>query len=161
MTRSFTLTGRHVLAILLGFFLMIVVANSIFITLAVKSFPGEQEKKSYLQGLNFNDRLAERDAQAALGWAVELTDGFEGDRAVLDLQFLSDKARPVTGLAITGALARPATQTGEREFEFFETAPGVYRAEIEDIDAGAWLFEASAAGRDGEVFRLRKRLEWR
>ena len=37
------------------------------------TFSGEDERKSYLQGLTFNRTLAQRAEQARLGWRAEIT----------------------------------------------------------------------------------------
>jgi len=44
--------------------------NALFITKAVSSFTGEDVKKSYLQGLDYNTTIQTRSAQATLGWNV-------------------------------------------------------------------------------------------
>ena len=74
MARSFRLTGVHVLTAILAFFAVIIFVNAIFLTLALRSYPGEHEAKSYMQGLNYNERLAARERQAALGWTMEIAE---------------------------------------------------------------------------------------
>ncbi|MEO1305623.1 MAG: FixH family protein, partial [Pseudomonadota bacterium] len=66
-----TLKGWHVLLIMLGFFGIMFAVNGVFLYHAITSFPGEDIKKSYVQGLNYNDTLAVRAAQAELGWQAE------------------------------------------------------------------------------------------
>lgn len=158
MTRSFRLKGWHVLTMLLSFFFLILTANLIFVTVAVRSFPGEQEKKSYLMGVAFNDRLDARAAQAALGWRAEIEAAalIEG-RAAIDIAF-SAAAAPVSGLALTGVLARPADDEEDHELTFIELRPGLYRTSVDDVAPGAWKFVATAIGPDDEVFELEKRL---
>lgn len=159
MTGRFSLKGRHVLAMLLAFFASIVAANAIFITLAVRTFPGEEEKKSYLQGLHFNDRLKERESQAALGWNAEIAQERPSTgEAKIELAFMSRSFAPVTGLKVTGSLSGLVDDTKDRALDFVEAAPGVYRVMIVGIDSGAWRLDATATGRRGEVFTLEKRM---
>ena len=72
---KFRLKGWHVLAGMIAFFGVIFSVNAFFITTALRTFPGEETRRSYVQGLAYNDVIAERQAQAALGWsaAVNLT----------------------------------------------------------------------------------------
>ncbi len=156
---SFRLTGRHVLAIVLIFFLSIIAANAIFITFAVKSFPGEQEKKSYLQGLAFNDRIAEREAQAALGWTAAISHmRIESGDTEIALIFTTSGSAPVSGLNISGLFARPADDENDRQLQFSEIAPGRYAAIVKDAEPGVWRLKATAENALGDKFVLEKRL---
>jgi len=155
---SFTLTGKHVLAIFAGFFSIVIIANAIFITLAVKSFPGEQEKKSYLQGIHFNDRIAERDAQNALGWNVEIAAiRSEGDRFFIDLIFQSSAKTALSGLIVEGNIARPTSDKSDAAIGFEEVSAGLYRASV-SASPGAWMLQATATNEKGDRFELEKRL---
>lgn len=150
---SFILRGWHVLAMLLGFFAIIVVANTFLITLAVKSFPGEQEKKSYLQGLTYNQTLNERAAQRALGWdvsisSVRLVDGI----AVLTIDFSDAGGTPVRGLTLTGVLGRPVTDAQDRVLSVSSRGDGRYDVRASDVTPGLWTIEIEAVRADGMVF---------
>lgn len=156
---TFRLNGKHVLAILAGFFLTVIIANSIFIAFAIRSFPGEQEKKSYLQGLAYNDRIAEREAQDMLGWTVRIADAaLSGNRSAIELEFLSATSAPISGLKISGLLVRPASDDSDRNFDFTDVGGGRYQATIDGTSPGVWRFEATAMSESGEEFRLEKRL---
>lgn len=157
----FTLTGKHVLAMLLGFFAVILVANAVFITLAVRSFPGEQEKKSYVQGLDFNRRIAERAAQDALGWSAELeTVRDASGTTVFRLSYRTANGALIGGMSVVGVLVRPSSDGADLDLLFVETEHGVYTASTA-ADAGAWRLDAVADGARGERFRLEKRLTLR
>ena len=159
MTSAFRLTGKHVLAIIVAFFMSVFIANAIFITLAVKSFPGEQEKKSYLQGIAFNDRIAEREAQAALGWTAEISQAsLRSGVAEIELLFEASSQAPISGLGLTGALVRPADDGADHPLAFEQTGPGRYRASVAGVSPGAWRLEAVAIGAHGEKFVLQKRM---
>ncbi|MEK7265508.1 MAG: FixH family protein [Pseudomonadota bacterium] len=159
MTSTFRLTGKHVLAIIVAFFMSIFVANTIFVTLAIKSFPGEQEKKSYLQGLAFNQRVAEREAQKKLGWTALISEAsLNSGVAEIELTFESATAAPVSGLAITGSFARPAAEGDDHALAFEETEAGRYRANVANVAPGLWRFDAVAVSERGEKFVLEKRM---
>lgn len=158
-TGSFRLTGLHVLAMFVAFFLTIIAANAIFITMAVKSFPGEQEKKSYLQGLAYNDRLKAREVQAALGWTAEIASvRLESGKTEIDVVFASSMTAPISGLTITGSLSRAVDDESDHAVEFHAIAPGRYRAALDGVAPGAWRMAATATNDRGAVFILEKRL---
>jgi nitrogen fixation protein FixH len=158
MKDAFILRGKHVLAILLGAFASVIAANAVFITLAVRTFPGEEEKKSYVQGLAYNARLAEREAQERLQWSVGIARlDRAGSQIEIELSFLSHDGRPLSGLMVKGALERPAADD-VRKLEFRELAPGRYRASAANAGPGSWRLDAVATGPDSTIFRLEKKL---
>ena len=159
MASGFRLNGKHVLAIIIAFFMTIVIANSIFITLAVRSFPGEQEKKSYIQGLAFNRRIAEREAQASLGWTAEISEAsLKSGVAAIELSFAGSSSAPLSGLTVTGSLARPAADDDDHALVFEPSGQGRYRATVAGVAAGAWRLDAVAVSARGEKFALEKRM---
>ncbi len=142
---EFRLTGKHVLAALLGFFAMIFIANGIFLTVAVRSFPGEHVEKSYLQGLNYNDTLAEREAQAALGWRASIEEArLENGAAVIGVKFLDADAAPLSGLDLVSSLSRPASDESDQTLRFESVGRGLYRAVASDVGEGAWVLSVAA-----------------
>lgn len=68
MTRRFT--GRHMLAIMLAFFGVIVAVNLSMATVAARTFGGKVVENSYVAGQQFNGWLAEARAQERLGWST-------------------------------------------------------------------------------------------
>jgi len=159
MTSTFRITGRHVLFGMIGFFLLIIAVNAVFITLAVRSFPGEQEEKSYLQGLNFNDRLEAREAQEALGWTVAI-DKAERDRAgaIIELVFKDKTEAPIYDLDIDGALLQPTDNDRDQTLVFSPAGAGRYTAYAENVTPGAWTLNARAVGNSNETFELSTKL---
>ena len=155
MTRAKPITGRHVLLMLVLFFGVMLVANAVFVIVAVRSFPGESEEKSYLQGIHFNETLAARAEQEKLGWRVEIA-GFDRDQ--VELRFYSAEGAVVAGLAVAGDLRRPAFNGADQPLIFRETAPGVYRTELEALDAGAWDLSGVAEDELGQRFAFKARI---
>lgn len=148
------LTGRHVLLMLIGFFGVMLIANVAFVTVAVRSFPGESQKKSYLQGLHYNQTLAERAVQKALGWRAEIT-RVENDLIEVRL-FAGGNA--LTDLTVTGELRRPASAGSDHALAFHEISPGVYRATPALLTSGAWDIEGLAKNARGQEFDFRARV---
>lgn len=155
------LTGRHVLMALLGFFGVIITVNMIFLTFALRSFPGESMKKSYLQGLHYNEILTERAEQAALGWRAELLradrNGAEG---VIELQVFDAAGTPLSGLTVEGELRRPAHSRSDQTLSFMHVGNGVYRTPVSDLAPGAWSLTAQAENAYGDQLDLASRVEF-
>lgn len=151
--------GRHVLIAMLLFFGAIIAINVAFSIVAVRSFPGEDVKRSYLQGLNYNDKLAERSTQAALGWSAGMEVLPQGARAQLRVHFAGKDGRPVDGLTIDGKLRRPATTRDDRAVTFAAEGDGEYVADAGIIAHGAWTFQGVAT-RGTERFEFERRMTW-
>lgn len=146
------ITGWHVLIGVVLFFAIVIAVDVVFMVQAYRSFSGQVASNPYEAGLAFNRTLAQREREAALGWSaqVEALDG----KAVLVR--LSDKSgRPLERLSLTGALERPATETGRQTLDFKPLGDGRYRAPAR-LD-GAW--DLRAVARDGRnSFELETRL---
>lgn len=151
--------GWHVLAAMLAFFGAVIAVNTAFIVYAVRTFPGEDVRRSYLQGLNYNETLADRGAQAALGWRasaalVPLDHGVE-----IEVILRARDGAPVTGANIVGELQWPTTDVFDRALAFEPVGDGRYRARVGELDAGRWRLRAQAR-RDDVAFDLEAELTW-
>ena len=141
------LKGWHVLLIMLGFFGVMFAVNGVFLYHAIVSFPGEDVKKSYVQGLTYNDTLATRAAQAELGWTAEA--GLDGS----DLLFRLHDAdgAPLSNLAVIGEVRRNATRDADHAVVFQYSGNGDYRVEGMDLEAGQWTLRISVFDASGET----------
>lgn len=159
MKAPFRIKGYHVLAAMVGFFAIIIVVNAIFISLAVRSFPGEQEEKSYLQGLHYNDRLKAREAQAALGWTVNIEKAsLLNEAGVIEIAFKDREGAPIYDLAVAGVLSRPADDDHDLQLEFAAAGSGKYHAQVDAIGPGVWSLKAFAANTRNETFEFETKL---
>ncbi len=156
---SFRVTGRFVLFALLALFLVVVAANTVFIAAAVRSFPGEKEEKSYLQGLAYNRTLEARRRQAELGWTARIVnEQFGPAGASIDIAFATRGDAPISDLAVKATLSRTVDDREDREAIFELIAPGTYRAVLEDLAPGLWALSATATNTAGESLSLEKKL---
>lgn len=152
------LTGGHVLAALLGFFALVVVANASFLYFAVKTYPGEKEKKSYRQGLLFNEVLDARAAQDALGWRAAIDSVVrDGDAVTLIVSFKGAGESPLGGLELAGTLARPASDEADRSVVFTPNGAGRYAAMLA-VESGAWDLTVTALSSGGDRFQFTNRV---
>ena len=154
------LRGGHVLAAMLAFFGIVIAINIAFSVIAVRTFPGEDEPHSYLQGLHYNETLAARAAQTALGWraAVRIVRGREA--VALDLHLADSAGAPLDGMVVTGVLRRPATARDDHDLTFTPIGGGGYRAEISGFAEGSWTVQG-VARRGDQRFDFERRMTWR
>ncbi len=133
------LKGWHVLIYMLGFFALVFVVNGIFLYQAIVSFPGEDTRNSYLQGLDYNATLATRAEQAALGWTAAM--GTEG--GVLMLELRDADAAPLSNFEATALLRRPSTTADDTLIELVPAGAGQYAGDISGLEAGEWRIVAT------------------
>ncbi|MDF1767488.1 FixH family protein [Maricaulis sp.] len=142
------LRGWHVLILILAFFGVTIGVNATFITLALRTHPGEDVPRSYVQGLNYNDTLDRRRAQEALGWTARVN---LVERDVV-LAISAADGSPVAGLDLVGTLIHPADTSRDCPLAFAESRPGVYRVTLPCDGQGDWRLEAHS--RDDAPFEM-------
>ncbi len=76
-----------------------------------RTFRGEDEQKPYLQGVEFNQTLARRAEQTALGWKATITATrlVRGDVRI-EITIRDRGGKPVAELGLTGELRHPADE---------------------------------------------------
>lgn len=65
-------TGRHMAAILISFFGVVIAVNVLMAKLAISTFGGEVVENSYVASQHFNRWLDEAGAERALGWKADI-----------------------------------------------------------------------------------------
>jgi nitrogen fixation protein FixH len=157
----FVLRGWHVLAAMLAFFGVVIGVNIAFAVIAVRSFPGEDVQRSYLQGLNYNETIAARRAQAALGWQADAALSRDGEDAVLTVDLRARDGAPLDGAALTGALRWPTDSRLDHALIFSALGGGRYVARLGALHDGRWLLRAHAADAAGGALDFDSELTWR
>ncbi|PAU98215.1 FixH family protein [Paracoccus salipaludis] len=140
------LTGRHVLAITLAAFGVIIAVNMVMAVKAVSTFPGLETPNSYVASQRF-DR--DRAAQAALGWTV--TPEYNGRE--LTLLVRDAQGNPARVRSLTATVGRP-THVREDQTPRFIYENGIFRAAL-TLAPGIWNINVTAEAWDGTVFRQR------
>ncbi|MDP6833351.1 MAG: FixH family protein [Alphaproteobacteria bacterium] len=158
------MTGRKVLAMLLGFFALIVLVNGVFIYFALNSFSGLSTENAYVKGLNYNRTLAQDRMQREAGWQVTASAKrmAEGQIVVLEVVVKDAAGRPLNNVALSGQLRRPTHQGSDLPLDFQAMGGGGYRAMATPEALGQWDLRLSARNADlaGEAgnYRWEKRL---
>lgn len=150
------LKGWHVFLMMLVFFGIMFTANGIFLYHAITSFPGEDVKKSYVQGLDYNRTLEARKTQHELGWSAFA--GFED--GVLIFHLTDAEGEPVYAHDVEADIRHAATINQDRTAILSQSSSGEYAAYIENLSAGQWTVRFRVRSkRDGQiVFRAQKEM---
>lgn len=143
---EFELTGKHVLAIVVSAFAVIIGVNLFMAFSAVGTFPGLETKNSYVASQQF-DRL--RVAQEALGWSVEAE--VEGEQLIVDIK--DADGMPVEVLRLTGIFGRATHVKDDQTPDFSQSASGAYVAQVGVLGGGYWNFRMEATAKDGTPFQ--------
>jgi len=148
------LTGRHVLAMVLAFFGVVLAVNGIFVLLALGSWTGIETENAYLAGLQYEEQLREAQAQRALGWRLEYA--WTGE--VIEARLLDAGAEPVRGVELAASLRRPTHEGEDMTVALYPGRGGLFRSDALALGDGQWKLVILAT-REGEtVFRREDRV---
>lgn len=143
------LTGRHVLAMVVGFFAVITVVNIYMASQAIGTFPGVEAKNTYYASQNFD---AARKKQEALGWTV--TDRLEGGELRLSV---TDRSGAPAKVADFQVLIGRATERNEDLSPVFARDGADFVTPLA-LAPGKWLLRLEVVAEDGTVFRQSRSL---
>ena len=143
------LTGRHVLAITVSAFTVIIGVNLVLAYKAVSTFPGLEVDNSYVASQGFNARKA---AQEALGW--HLAPSYTAGR--VDLAFTARNGLPVAVTELEVLIGR-TTSTMDDARPVFVAMGDVYTTEL-PLARGKWMVKVTARSLGGTLFEQRSEL---
>lgn len=146
-------TGRHMLAITLGFFAVIIGVNFIMAYLANSTWSGLVVANGYVASQSFNADEAIAKAQQARGWQVELSHQAE----TIALSFRDHSFAPLNGMKVTGQARRPASEREDMALSFAESAQGNYAAHA-SLAPGLWEIAVAASSGGETVYRKTYRI---
>ncbi|MGJ0506761.1 MAG: FixH family protein [Methylocystis sp.] len=152
------LNGWKVLAMIVGFFLVVGVVDGLMIYKALGTFSGEVTPHPYERGLAYNKDIAQARAQAAREWKVDVTlSRIAPGESEIRVVARDAAGANVTGAEMTALFAAPADLAKDVRVKLGETAPGRYAAAVK-LPKGQRDLVLTAA-RDGrEVFRSKSRI---
>lgn len=140
------LTGRHVLAIMVTAFGVIIGVNLTLAWKAIATFPGLEVKNSYVASQSFD---AARAAQEALGWQVQ--PAYENGTLSLVIRDRAGLPAPVADISV---LIGRTTHVQDDMRPDLAYQGGVYSTPL-TLGPGAWLIHLEAKAADGTAFRQR------
>ena len=131
--------GSKIPWIFIGFFLTIFIANGAMVTVALSTWTGLETRSAYLDGLAYNDRIAEREAQAALGWQVALAlEPAEGGQAELRVRLLGPSGEPLYADEVRARFKRPTLEGHDFAVTLDDRGAGRYGRRVTLPLPGQW-----------------------
>jgi nitrogen fixation protein FixH len=152
-------TGWMALAILVGFFGVMLVANGSLVYYALSTFSGEQEASPYEHGLAYDKDIAAAREQEARQWrvSVKALRPNPGAPASIDVAMRDAQNAPLEGLKVNATLEFPADKKLDARASLKEAAPGEYRADAV-LAAGQWDLVIEARRNGERLFRSVNRI---
>lgn len=132
-------TGKHMLIIMVSFFAVVITANVTMAVFAGKSWSGLVVKNSYVASQQFNENVAEAEAQAALGWQPKLA--LSGGQ--LRYEMTDGNGKRIALNAVTADFKRPVSTSEDTSVTFEKAADGSFTAPSALRD-GLWIAEIHA-----------------
>lgn len=129
MNREFT--GRHMAAIVISGFAIVIAINLYMATLAVRGFGGVVVPNSYVASQKFNGWLDEAERQKALGWSAAVSRAKDG-RLVLNAHGIPRDA------SVVGIAQRPLGKRETTSLRFREVSAGHY-VSLAPMAPGRWI----------------------
>jgi len=148
------LTGRKVLAMLAGFFGVMLAVNFYMAREAVLTHPGLDIAHPYDAGVAYNKEIAAAKAQEALGWSVGLSRSGQGAATALTVTVKDKDGQPVNGLEAALHFVYPATSRLDKTVPAAEIADGVYAGAAE-LRPGHWDVDVDLKRNGEQAFRSR------
>jgi len=147
MQRAFT--GRHMAAIMVAFFGVVIVVNLLNARLASSTFGGEVVENSYVASQDFNRWLAEAKTEKALGWD-EVTTWRPDGRLVVAV-----KGAPA-GVALAAFARHPLGRLPDRALTFDRIGRDRFLSR-QPLPDGRWSLRLTLAA-DGHIWRREEHL---
>lgn len=154
---KFQLTGRMVLAGLIGFFGLVAGVNAAMIYAAVSTFGGVETESSYRAGLAFARETATAAAQDARHWIVTAKAANEGNATVVEVTARDASGQPITNLAATASFVHPTDRRADHTVPLVSSGAGRFRGAT-TASAGQWDLVIELSRDDERLFRSKNRV---
>jgi nitrogen fixation protein FixH len=151
------LTGRHVVAILGLFFLVMFAANIALIYFALHTLHGSELENPYDASQAFNGQIAEARAQAERGWAVNVMTRAEGQGERIMAEFRNRDGAPIPDLEVTARFKHPFDAALDRSVTL--ASDGLdYEGVAAPVRPGRWMLVIEARRGAERVFRSENKI---
>ena len=153
------LTGRHVLAWLGAFFVVMFVANIALIYFALHTLHGSELENPYDASQAFNRRIADARAQDERGWKADVLTRAEGPGERVMVEFRDRDGAPISDLKVTARFQHPFDAAQDRQATL--ASDGVdYEGVATPVAPGRWTLVIEASRGRGAPVPQREQ-DWR
>lgn len=129
-------TGRHIAAIIVAFFAVVIAVNLYMARSAVSTFGGVVVDNSYVASQKYNDWLKEAAREKALGWSAKMQRSDDGRVVVL-------LAGAPAGAALTGNAWHPLGRRPDIPMQFTRQSDGSFVSD-QILPEGRWRMRLEA-----------------
>jgi nitrogen fixation protein FixH len=151
------LTGRHVVAILSLFFVVMFAANITLIYFALHTLHGSELENPYDASQSFNTRIAEAHAQAERGWTANVMTRAEGEGERIMVEFRNRDGAPIPDLEVTARFEHPFDAALDRAATL--ASDGLdYEGVATPVRPGRWTLVIEARRGPERVFRSENKI---
>lgn len=147
MTRKFT--GRHMAAILVAFFAVVIAVNFTMAWFASATFGGTVVDNSYVASQQFNGWLKEARTERALGWSIDLKRAPTGGLGAA----LRAPEGFLAGATIVATARHPLGRQADIALSFRPLGDGRYTSN-ERLPAGRWIVHVEARLQGHQVNKI-------
>ncbi len=152
------LTGLKVLAMIVGFFLVVFAVDGVMIYKAVKTFSGEVVAHPYERGIAYNRDIAQAREQAARDWKVDVRLSRVSPGETEIQVSAQDSAGGVSGVEMSALFAAPADLAKDVRVKLQQVAPGHYAGKAA-LPRGQRDLVLTATAGGQEIFRSKNRID--
>lgn len=150
---GFRLTGKKVLAILVGFFSVVVGVNMLMAYVAVTTFSGMQTQRPYEAGLKFNHAISKARVQQEQHWSVDThLERAKDGHVTLTIALADQQGVAIVGQQLKVELVSPVDSRNDAPFTLSPDGPGRYRG-VTRAAAGQWDLVIESRRSEDAVFR--------
>jgi nitrogen fixation protein FixH len=142
-------TGRHMAAILISFFAIVIAVNVVNAVYASRTFGGLVVENSYVASQKFNGWLKEARQEKALGWDIALRRSASGR---IDAS-ISSGGRLLPGAHVSAVVRHPLGRVPDRSIGFHNVAAGEFESDAA-LPAGRWIVHLSVEAHGHTVQRI-------
>lgn len=146
-------TGWHMLALMIGFFGIIISVNVFMAVSATRTWTGLVVENSYVASQEFNTKLANARDQIAMGWEG----GLEYADNALRFTLVDGNGAPLQAETVSVHISRPIGVTGDQTLMLEHMPDGSFSAPV-TLDTGVWNAAIIATFADQPDYEHRARL---
>lgn len=139
-------TGRHMAAIMVGFFAVVIAVNLFMAREASATFGGVVVENSYVASQRFNRWLGEAEAGQALGWKVDLARRGD-DRITVSLHGVD-----AGSIAVSAVARHPLGRQADVALRMLPDGMGSF-VSTEPLPAGRWRLRVEVGTDGGKHWR--------
>ncbi len=152
------LTGGKVLAMVVAFFAVMLIADGAGVFFALDTFPGLIVKNPYEKGLKYNQTLRKRTELRDRGWQLGVSILPAAKMREIRITLKDRDALPLSGIVSGVLLKHPVDSRRDMSVDFNDRENGEYALFIDPAIKGQWLLEITLSDPKGETFLVEREI---